>query len=296
MSAVLKKVLVFSLALMLCFAFVGCAEKEEPLTSEEIDQIITEAVNGLADAETYKFDMDLSVSMEIVGGTDPGTMSIGANATGAIDNVNEEMHMLMDITVNMPEQDEQEMGVEIYIVGGWVYVKMSIPELGEQWLKMGLTPEMWEMQKLTEQQMELLETAMNIELVGSESVGGVDCYIFEITPDMGKFVAYLSEMLGMQGLSSEGMEAFGWLFGDLFEDMFKELSIKEWIAKDSSLFVKAEVHMVIEVSPEDVGATAEDFQKVTMDMDIGMAAHDYNEPVSIELPPEALDALEIPVL
>lgn len=296
MIGIAKKVLVFCLALVLCFAFVGCAEKEEPLTSEQIDQIITEAVNGLAEAETYKFDMDLSMSMELVGGTDPGTMSMSANATGSIDNVNEEMHMRMDMTINMPEQGEQDMGMEIYIVGEWVYEKMSIPELGELWVKMGLTPEMWEMQKQTEQQMELLETAMKIELVGSESVGGVDCYIFEITPDMGKLLGYLSETLGMQGLSPEEMEALGWLFGDLFEDLFKELSIREWIAKDSSLFVKAEVHMVMEVSPEDVGATAEDFEKLTMDMDMGMAAHDYNEPVSIELPPEALDALEIPVL
>ena len=28
---------------------------------------------------------------------------------------------------------------------------------------------------------------------------------------------------------------------------------------------------------------------------MGTVAYDYNEPVSIELPPEALDALEIPV-
>lgn len=32
-----------------------------------------------------------------------------------------------------------------------------------------------------------------------------------------------------------------------------------------------------------------------MDKKVGIVAHDYNEPVSIELPPEALDALEIPV-
>jgi len=32
-----------------------------------------------------------------------------------------------------------------------------------------------------------------------------------------------------------------------------------------------------------------------MDIKMGTAAYDYNEPVSIELPPEALDALEIPV-
>jgi hypothetical protein len=32
-----------------------------------------------------------------------------------------------------------------------------------------------------------------------------------------------------------------------------------------------------------------------MDIKMGTVTYDYNEPVSIELPPEALDALEIPV-
>jgi hypothetical protein len=49
----------------------------------------------------------------------------------------------------------------------------------------------------------------------------------------------------------------------------------------------------MEISPEDVGATAEDFEKITMDMNIEVTMHDYNQPVSIELPPEALNATEM---
>ena len=49
-----------------------------------------------------------------------------------------------------------------------------------------------------------------------------------------------------------------------------------------------------EMSPEDVGATEEDFGKMTMDMNIEMKLYDYNQAVSIELPPEALEAPEMP--
>jgi hypothetical protein len=48
------------------------------------------------------------------------------------------------------------------------------------------------------------------------------------------------------------------------------------------------------MSPADVGATEADFEKMTMDMNIGQRLYDYNQPVSIILPPAALDAEEMP--
>lgn len=290
MSTMVRRILLLSLALVLCFAFVGCAEKEETLTSEQINQIITEAVNGLAEAESYGFDMDVSMTMDVIGGTEPGTMSMDADATGVIDSVNKEMQMVMGMTMNVPGQDEQEMHMDMYIVGEWVYVKMSIPEMGDQWMKMKLTPEMWETQKQVEQQMELLKTATEVKFVGSEVVDGIDCYVFDIIPDLEKLAEYLSQQQGMQGLDLEDIENLE----ELFENM--SISIKEWIAEDSSLLTKATAHMLMEVTPEDVGASPKDFDRMTMDLSTDMTVYDYNQPVSIELPPEALEAPEIAVM
>jgi hypothetical protein len=58
--------------------------------------------------------------------------------------------------------------------------------------------------------------------------------------------------------------------------------------------VKAAMDVVLEMLPEDVGATAEDFEKMTMDMKGPVKYYDYNKPVTIELPQEALNAQEIP--
>ena len=44
-------------------------------------------------------------------------------------------------------------------------------------------------------------------------------------------------------------------------DVIKELSMKAWIAKDSYLFMKSETHMLMEMHPEDMGATGENFEK-----------------------------------
>jgi len=52
--------------------------------------------------------------------------------------------------------------------------------------------------------------------------------------------------------------------------------------------------MRMRMRPEDVGATEADFDKMVMDMNIAMRSYDYNQPVSIVLPPEAADAPEMP--
>jgi hypothetical protein len=74
-----------------------------------------------------------------------------------------------------------------------------------------------------------------------------------------------------------------------FADMVKDMSFKQWIAEDGYLIMKSETHVVMEISPEDVGASVEEFQKITADQSAVMVFYDYNEPVSIELPAEALD-------
>lgn len=289
MSTTMRKVLFWFLALALPFALLGCAEEEGTLTSGQIDQIVIDAANALAEAETYAFDMDASETIDVIGGTEPGTVSLAADATGLIDNANKEMQLGMNMTMNVPEEDQQQMGMEIYIVDEWVYVRMSIPEVGEEWMKMELTPEMWGLWEQVDQQVELLETATEVKFVGSEVVNGIQCYVFDIMPDMEQLAEYLAQQQGMLGMGLAEME-------NLEELLDKtSLSIEEWIAKDSSLLMKVQANMRVEVTPDDVGATPEDFDKMTMDLSTVMTVYDYNQPVSIELPPEALEAPEIPL-
>ena len=283
MSTVIRKILLLSLAFVLCFAFGGCVEKEETLTPEQIEQIVIAAVNAVAGAETYKYDMDMFMTMAVVGGTDPGTMTMGANTTGVIDNTNQEMQIVMDTTMNVPQQEEHVTQVEMYIVDEWVYVKSSVDE---QWMKTGLTPEMWETQKQAEQQIELLKTAKEVKFLGTEVVDGIQCYVFEIVPDMEKLAEYLAQQ---QSMLYGGLDIAELV--ELFANM--SIQIKEWVAEDSLFLTKAATHMLMELSPEDVGATEEDFEKWSIDTTVEVLAHDYNQPVSVELPPEALEASEI---
>lgn len=281
MSSAIKTILALSLALVLSFTLVGCGGE---LTQEEIDRIVTNVTTTQYD--TVKIDMDMSMTVEVVGGDEPGEVTMVGDGTGVMDIANKEMQMTMNMTMDIPEQGEQEMATEVYLVGGWMYTGVDVPELGTQWIKMPATEGMWQQQSQIEQQIELLRTAVEVDYLGSETVGGTDCYVFKVVPSM----EALGELLSQQAFGMGGMD-----FGEFnLADLFKEMTVKEWIAKDSYRVMKAEVGMVLEMRPADVGATEADFEKMTIDINVGERLYDYNQPVSIELPDEALNAQEMP--
>lgn len=287
MAATLKKLLLLSLALVLSFslvAFVGCGEE---LSQEEIDQIIANITS--AEYNTVSFDIDMSMSLKVSGGSDAGTMTADAVGSGAMDMVNEGAQMTMDMALDIPEVGEQDVSAQIYFVDGWMYMGMDIPELGAQWMKMEADEAMWPQPDPLEQQMELWEGAIEVKSLGTETVNGVECYVYEMIPDMG----VLSDMLA-QEMSGMGMDLMDFAQFDL-SDMYKEFSVKEWLAQDSYLPMKIDIKVVMEVEAGDFGATGDDFDKTTMDVEMNMDFYDYNQPVSIVLPPEALDAEEMPL-
>jgi hypothetical protein len=284
MSSAVKRILilVLSLVLLLSFTLVGC---NGGLPQEEVDRIIENVIN--AQFDTVSLDMDMAMTMTVKGGSEPGEMTMVGGGTGVMDMADKEMQMAMNMTMNIPELGEQEMKTEVYLVGEWMYTMVDIPEVGEQWLKMKFSEEIWQQQKSQiEQQIEFLKTAIEVNYLGSEAVNGADCYVFEVVPSM----EALGELLAQQASGIGGID-----FGKFnLADLLKEMSVKEWIAKDSYRVMKAEVGMVLEMHPADVGATEADFEKMTINMNIGERLYDYNQPVSITLPPEALDAAEIP--
>ncbi|MFC1923973.1 DUF6612 family protein [Chloroflexota bacterium] len=260
---------------------VSCSEegKEDGLTQEHIAQVISDTTSAAGEAAVYKFDMDMSTTMSLSGGISPGTLSMEMDSTGVIDIANEAMQMFMTMTMDIPELGEEEVELETYIIDEWQYMKAS----GEGWMKTNVTPEVWETQNQIEQQIELLSSG-GVDSIGSEVSGGIDCYKIEITPtDMG----LLSEMM----LEQYGTEAMP----DL-EELFSSTSIDYtlWVAKDSYLLIKVAGNISMELSPEDVGASNSDFQKMDMDMVLEVVFYDYNQPVTIELPPGAELAIEVP--
>ena len=284
----MSKILPLVLVLILSFAFVGCGGEEGTLTPEQIDRLVANVTGATEDTETYQFDMDMVMTMDVTGGTQPGKITMDATGDGAISIVDQKMKMTLMTTMDIPGMGEQAMEQESYFVEGWMYIKSSMAGMDLGWMKMEMPEGMWETQDQLDQQIEFL-TEGNLSMVkflGSDEVAGVDCYVLEVTPDMVDLANYLAQQQGIGNLTSADLT--------MLVIAIKQFSIKEWLAKDSYLCMKSSNHILMELTPELLDLAQGDFDEMAVDMDIEMTFRDYNEPVSIILPPEALEAEEIP--
>jgi hypothetical protein len=280
MSAV-RIILALSLALVLSLTLVGC---DRGLPQDEVDRIIENITN--AQYDTVTLDMDMTMTVEIIGGPDETEITMAGNGNGVMDMVNKEMQMTMNMTIDIPEMGEQTMVSKVYLVGEWMYTGVEVPDFGEQWFKMEAMPGMWEQQNQFEQQIAFLESAVEVKSLPDQSVDGTDCYVFEVVPSveaLGKLLSQQSSAMGTMDFSQLDLTG-----------LFQEMKVKEWIAQDSYQVLKTEVYMLMQMLPEDVGATEADFDKMLMDMNMTMRLYNYNQPVSIDLPAAALDASEMP--
>ena len=273
-----KKFLTISLALAMVLSLAACAPG--PLAQEIVDGV----VESLDDIKTYQFDMDMTmdIAAEAEGEAVEMTMVIGGS--GALDLENRQMMMDMVMNMAMPGEDEIEMEMATYLIGDMMYMFMEIPVMGPMWVKSEMPEGTWEEMNQVEPQIALLEAAQ-VEVIGSEKVGGIDCYVLEVTPDMEQLW-----QLAMQQAESTGeMPAVA---EEFIQEMFRSFSMKQWVAKDTYFLTRAEIDMAVELTPEAMGFPGEE-GVMTMDIAMDLLVYDYNQPVSIELPPEAEEAIEV---
>ncbi|HEX9897396.1 MAG TPA: DUF6612 family protein [Dehalococcoidales bacterium] len=286
MKRTMKTTLYIFMGLVLAVSSVltGCTAKE--VTAEEL---LTNTIAAMEKVNSYKIDYDMAMEMEVVGGTDPMQMTMDGSGTGAMDVRNKKMQMNMDMDMEIPgtgtSKMNMTMSMEMYLVEGWLYTKMNIPGMGEQWTKMETPDEI--SQDQAAQLMALMKSSTTNTIKGSEKVKGVDCYVLEIVPDMAKLMEWL--------MSQQGSDLTGDIDLSQFDisKMIKSFGLKYWIAKSNYQIMKAEAEMAMDMDAETVGASEEDFESMTMTMDMGMIFSDYNKTVNIQLPEEALDAEEV---
>jgi hypothetical protein len=260
-------------------AFAAC----ESLPQEEIDQIVAGALD--ASYDTASFEMSLPMVVEVEGGPESGTMTADMSGSGVMDLVNQTMWADMSMYLELPGAETQSMGAEVYVVDDWMYTSVTVTGLGTQWMKMAMTEDLWQQQNEVNNYVELLATAVEVKYKGTETVNGVECYVFELEPDMAVLSSLmLEETSGMGMVDLSGLD---------MARLYKEIWVKEWVAKDDYRLRRAEIVMVMEISPGDLGYSITDFDEMVMDIEMTVRFFDYDQPVTITLPPEALDAEEI---
>ena len=266
--------------MILCFT--SCTQ--EPSAQEIVDNVVA----AQAEARTYQFELEMTMNTTAEMRGETIEQKVTMNTDGALDMENQQAKFNMTVDAG----DEGAGETEAYFADGMMYSKVGYVGEEATWMKEESAVKWWERMTAMsgyDSYQELLETAQ-VEIIGSENVKGVDCYVLQLTPDMVQLYNTATDPAGGVGVGGRMPP----IPEEFAEDIFSSYSVKQWIAKDTYFFVKAEVELSMELTPEDLGFPDEEGE-MTIDMVMILLAYDYNQPVSIELPPEAEDAVEMPM-
>jgi hypothetical protein len=249
-------------------------------------EILNGVLAAMEDVRSYRFDAGMAIEVSGDEGEGPFTATIEMAFTGAADIAGGRMQADIDMTAEVPDEGEMSVGMSVYLLEDVMYagIDMSAFGFGVNWMKAEPPEVAWEQLDQLGPQIEFLETS-EVKLVGSDIVNGVDCHVLEVTADPAKIWALA---MRQSQLPSEGLPDFD---ADVLQDILRSFSMKQWVAKDTFFLVKAEMKMDMDVSGEALGDDSAGDARMLFEMDLLMS--DYNQPVSIELPPEAEDATEV---
>ncbi len=275
------KTLLSLLVLVTVLACLGCGEKTATVNAA---QVVDNALAAQVDIESYRLDMEMTISMDGGFGGEEMEATMSIDASLLIDEANKEMEMSMTADMEATGEEAEAVEMKMYLVDNTVYMMMAVPDLVPMWIKQEVPTDFWETQATIDQQLELLQDSRT-KYLRDEKVEGVDCYVLEITPDLAQLWQTAMQQPWMEELPMEIPN---------LEDMIKKVSVKQWIAKDTLFLTKVNIQITISVTPEAMGMPEEEGE-MSMSIVMDMLAHDYNEPVSIELPAEASTAIEVPL-
>ena len=268
-----KKIVALSLILVVVLTFAACGEAELPSAQEIADSVIESFDN----IRTYQLDMDVTFDMTIEQEGEVSEFTQALGYIGTVDVVNRQMGLKMTYRAIAETQPEMENVTEVYLIGNIQYQGQQTED-GTKWKKYEKQAgsfEEWQKMGWGESQIELLEAA-HVEVLGSERVDGIDCYVLEVTPDLEQ-LWQLSNQLHFDEAPDVTEE--------YLQEIFRSFSVKQWVAKDTYFLTKAEIDIAEEFPPEEAGP-------LTLDIAVVLLSYNYNQPVSIELPPEAEEATQ----
>lgn len=282
MSTKLGKSLSFVLLALIITVCLACKGTEASLSAE---QIMEKATAAQADVRSGVLDLDnLTINFQgkSSGSDTGGTISLDGSC--AIDQANKEVgaNANANITIGVLGQPSMimTMGFEMYVVDNYTYTMISLPGQKPTWTKQEIPADFWETLTTVESQTDPLDIT-EVTLIREEKVGDIDCYLLEIAPDFEK----LQQLLTQQLTEGANMQLPN------LKDMISSFSLNVWVAKDTFFISKAQIEMTLLLTSEVLGTSAGG-DEITLNMIMDLQAHDYNQPVSIELPPEALKATE----
>jgi len=320
-----------ALVLMLvCAACNGGSGATEELDSAEA--IVAKMMEAETTLETYTSEATVDGEFSInIPGEDAFSMEMEFSGTmdTVVNMLNQETAATMELEMTPAEgrPGRISMTMDSYLVDETMYYKLDSPIYSMGWAKVGMSDEYGDLSDesmsqmdMTQAQFDMLECA-DIDLVGSERVDGTYCYVLDVAPNSSVIWDLYMEMAESQ----PGMEGFSdpeSMMETMWDDTVEKYTLRLWVAKDTLYPVKVEIAAAItmdedtmvameeamlsgleeqssepEVSPtmSPAVSTELEFEGFYFHIDMSMTAfmRDYNQPVNIELPPGAEDAVDM---
>ena len=241
---------ILCLILLALFA-VGCATMEP----EKIEDLKEKIMKANMDVNSFKFKSDNA--MTIIAPNETITMQLDAN--GAMDRATKRLM----VTGEMKMAD-MTLPVETYSDGDYIFTKNM-----DQWIKMKLEQDMFEMQDQAKYFVDFLEAS---EIQAEEAVkDGKPVYKVNVKPSPEALLDMAQKNVPVP-LEDSGLN---------IEDMFKNMEINYYVSKDNYLAEKADVKYDLKIND------------VVMKNVMSFEMFDINQPQDIVIPEEAKDAVDL---
>jgi len=242
-------------------------------------------IESVDDVDTYAFTMDTDQSIKMVNHSETNrtlqTMNFETISEGeGVMNVSARaLKMTMTTTTtSSDETGEVVTEMEMYMKNDTVYTNVD-----GNWTRMpGMPEEMLDQQNQVRTLVEQLN-ASEIELVGSEKVNGEAAYKVKVVPDMDTFMMILNQQMGSMPFNAFNMT-------EIFEE--SEMEWTTWISKESHLPLKTEVSMELTLTNDLMNLPVGEMSDIEMTIksESTVVYSNYNEPVDIVVPEEAMAA------
>jgi hypothetical protein len=268
-----QKTVVMTQTVVLLISLTAC-EEESPSPQEIVDAVV-EAQNHVL---TCEVETDMKASIPAA------DASWVQSFSGALNSNSREMRM---------HSNFDGIGEIIYLVDGIGYTGEVWEDEIEWWSADTASEEDWEelgrlffRDSQIQQQIELLKTT-RADVIGSEKVNRIDCYLLQLTPN--------SEQLWWLALQNPtvafAVSEYDTPTEDTLQEMFPSFSVRQWVTKKTHFLTKAEVDITLELTPETMGWPDDDGE-MTVEINLTLLVYNHNEPVDIVLPQEAEQLIE----
>ena len=263
---------VLILVLLAVLALVGCGSPE---TKVSADEVVQDALAAQAEVSSSSAEITIVATAKGAIGETNLDVSLDGTVTGDMDWANKKMtaHLGMNAGFNGMTFP---VSADMYAFDNITYMQLTMMGNTDNWTKDSLPMDFWFTQENAQFIDNLLQSS-EAESLPNEKVGGVNCYVLKLTPD----IAAIQQMFSQQSSDEDEMPDMA--------SLISNLSIKVWAAKGTSYVTKIEMELSANIPSEVLGGSAGG-EGLDVNLTITMQFSKFNDSVSIQLPAEAQNA------